>query len=287
MAPQQTIVLEKPEIPVVLAELPHWGEVAHSPLATLGSLQARLAVTQAEIETAQRLRYRVFIEERGLYLGEQHDCQERADRDDFDAACDHLLIVDTADRHSGENGVVATCRLLPAMRRQAIGFYSEREFDLSIFLQHHQEFNALELGRSCVSQSHRNKRAMETLWRGIWAYIQRNKIGLLFGCASIPSHDRARVHAALRYLNDYAAAPQEWNVGALPHCRTVTTDTPAPQSSPREIFGGLPPLLKAYLRLGARAASEAAEDKEFETTDVFVALRVHDIARRYAEHYSS
>jgi len=81
-------------------------------LATTGPLEVRLAETDAEVEAAQHLRYRVFYEEmsavpslemRGL----------RRDFDRFDEFCDHLLVVDRAsmDEH-GQPAVVGTYRMI-------------------------------------------------------------------------------------------------------------------------------------------------------------------------------
>jgi putative hemolysin len=47
----------------------------------------------------------------------------------------------------------------------------------------------------------------------------------------------------------------------------------------------LPPLLKAYLRLGARAAGEPCRDLDFGVADVLVLLRVTDLNPTYARHF--
>ena len=49
----------------------------------------------------------------------------------------------------------------------------------------------------------------------------------------------------------------------------------------------LPPLVKAYLRLGATFGDGAVVDYQFGTTDVFVVLHVADIDARYINHYGS
>jgi putative hemolysin len=257
----------------------HW---LTRPLAELGTLQVRIALTEAEIRAAQRLRYSVFFESRGLNVdGLAHD---RTDCDAFDAVCDHLLVIDTALMDQGLDAIVGTYRLLPAARAASTGFYSAQEFDIRRFLSLHKGYSALELGRSCVAKTHRHRRTIELLWRGLWAYVQQHRIGLMFGCASLPWG--TDIDGSLAYLKAYAESPAEWRVKALPGRSRPITSEPGIRCA-RTTFAGLPPLLKAYLRLGARVSSDAVDDPEFGTTDVFVALKVQDIAQRYTDHYSS
>ena len=47
----------------------------------------------------------------------------------------------------------------------------------------------------------------------------------------------------------------------------------------------LPPLIKGYLRIGARFGTGAVIDRQFGTTDVLVVLPVAAIDKRYADYY--
>jgi putative hemolysin len=49
----------------------------------------------------------------------------------------------------------------------------------------------------------------------------------------------------------------------------------------------MPPLIKGYLRLGARFGDGAVIDKQFNTTDVLVVLPVSDIEPRYIAHFGA
>ena len=53
----------------------------------------RIAATEAEIDAALALRYRVFYDERGAQADAQAGASRR-DRDEFDLVADHLLVVD-------------------------------------------------------------------------------------------------------------------------------------------------------------------------------------------------
>jgi L-ornithine Nalpha-acyltransferase len=65
-----------------------------------GALEARLAATREEVRRAQRLRYRVFFEERGAVA---NHAQRLTCRDvcRFDGVSDHLIVVDWAWRTRG------------------------------------------------------------------------------------------------------------------------------------------------------------------------------------------
>ncbi len=55
----------------------------------------------------------------------------------------------------------------------------------------------------------------------------------------------------------------------------------------RHALRALPPLLKGYLRLGARIGEHAVVDWQFGTTDVLVVLPVEFISQRYVGHFGA
>lgn len=84
-----------------------------------GNLGVRLAVTAAEIDAVQALRYRVFYQELGARADAATAASHR-DRDDFDAIADHLLVVDH-DRGEGPELVVGTYRLIRREGAESLG----------------------------------------------------------------------------------------------------------------------------------------------------------------------
>ena len=54
---------------------------------------------------------------------------------------------------------------------------------------------------------------------------------------------------------------------------------------PKAALSDLPPLIKGYLRLGARFGDGAVIDRQFGTTDVLVVLPVSGISQRYIDHF--
>lgn len=227
------------------------------------------ASTPGEIKEAQRLRYKVFAEEMGATLP---STSNGLDIDEFDAYCDHLLIRDQESLR-----VVGTYRVLPPHKAKEIGrLYSDSEFDLSRI--DHLRPKLVELGRSCVHQDYRSGAVIMALWSGLAQYMQNNGYEIMLGCASIPMADGGHFAASLyNGLGNDQMAPTEFH--AFPRL-------PLPLD---KLNGGLevqaPPLIKGYLKLGAKICSAPAWDPDFNTADLLTMLRLSDINPRYAKHF--
>jgi len=257
-------------------------------LGRLGSLEVRLARGPAEIWRAQRLRYRVFYQEMSAKPG-VISRMARRDADHFDAACDHLLVIDHAAR--GRFGgvkpqVVGTYRLMrQSAARRIGGFYTQSEFDLEPMLTGHPGLRFLELGRSCVLKPYRTKRTVELLWAGIWAYLQHHRIDAMFGCASFDGTDPEALALPLSFLHHHARSEGPWSATAHGDRFVAMDRRPAETVDAKLALKTMPPLIKGYLRLGARFGTGAVIDRQFGTTDVLVVLPVAAIDRRYTEYY--
>ena len=257
-------------------------------LHRVGQLDVRLAVSADEIAAAQALRYQIFYDEMGAEPTPAM-ARLRRDIDDYDAICDHLLVVD----HGLANGfgvrpqVVGTYRLL----RQDVaaahrGFYSAGEYDLSPLIAHSAAGGQLlELGRSCVAPAWRNNTTISLLWRGIASYLQAHNIGYMFGCASLHGADPVLHTAELSYLYHHHLAPPELRACALPGNHVAMDRLPAASIDTRAAARALPPLLKGYLRVGALVGDGGFVDRQFNTVDVFVIMPVDRITSRYAARF--
>ena len=256
-------------------------------LGRLGTLEVRFARTAAEIRKAQQVRYRVFYQERSA-LADMATRLARRDVDAFDAVCDHLLVIDHGMRtRTGALPVVATYRLLQQQAaEEASGFYTAGEFDIDALTRRHPHLRFLELGRSCVLAPYRNKRTLELLWHGIWAYVRQQGFDVMIGCASLDGTDPARLALPLSFLHHYARAPEAWRAQAHAHRRVEMNLMPKDAFDPKEALRALPPLIKGYLRLGASIGDGAVIDHQFGTTDVLIVLPVSAINARYIEHFS-
>jgi L-ornithine Nalpha-acyltransferase len=258
------------------------------PQPALGSLEVRLAHSRDEVRQAQRLRYRVFYEE-GRARADLPTLLARRDVDGFDAVCDHLLVIDHAAHSDSRKRpeVVGTYRLLRQEEAQRHhGFYSEAEFAITPLMARHAQLNFLELGRSCVLAPYRNKRTLELLWRGIAAYAAVNRPDVMIGCASLDGTDPDSLALPLSFLHHFAGAPEPWRTPALPS-RAVAMNRMRKEAIDRKLaLQALPPLIKAYLRLGAYVGDGAVIDRQFGTTDVLIVLPMSRIKARYYEHFS-
>jgi putative hemolysin len=247
-----------------------------------GALGARLAVTPAEIEAAQALRYQVFYDEMGA-SPDPAIAATRRDRDAYDGVADHILIVDH-DIGPGPEGVIGTYRLIRREAADKIGrFYSADEYDIAPLLA--LPGQVLELGRSCIRADYRGRAAMQLLWRGIAAYVFQHRIDIMFGCASLPGTDPDALAAELTYLYYHHLAPPALRPRAVDG-RYVDMRRLAPDTiDARRVLVRLPPLIKGYLRLGGFVGDGAVIDRPFNTTDVAVVVKTDLVTDRYYRHY--
>lgn len=245
-------------------------------------LEVRLAESGAEVAAAQALRFRVFYEEMGAKPTEAMRAAH-SDFDDFDAVCDHLLVIDRA-RGKGAAGVVGTYRLMRRAPGEAFGrFYTAGEYDIADILANGGNF--MELGRSCVDTRYRNGATMKKLWDGIAAYVFENDVDLMFGCASLPGTDIQALAGHLSYLYHHHLAPEGLRPRALPQLRVDMALLPKEALNPRRALAELPPLIKGYLRLGGFVGDGAVIDHQFNTTDVCVMVKTDLVTAKYRAHY--
>jgi putative hemolysin len=258
-------------------------------LGRIGSLEVRLAQKKHDIKRAQKLRYKVFYKD-GTAIADAATMLARRDRDEFDAICDHLLVIDHAAKPSlsGKQPVVGTYRLL----RQDVatrhgGFYTEDEFDISGMIARNPSLRFLELGRSCVLPPYRNKRTVELLWHGIWTYVRQHNIDVMLGCASFDGTDPERLALPLSFLHHHAASPDAWRARAHPSRYVEMNRMPKEAINHKAALRELPPLIKGYLRLGATIGEGAVVDYQFGTTDVLIVMPVSEIKGRYIDHFGA
>lgn len=240
-----------------------------NPARVKPKLVAEFARTEKALRQAQRLRAKVFGEEYGV----QFDDPEGLDRDELDAFCEHLNVYDVANG----NKLIATTRLLTSEQaRMAGGYYSAHEFDMSAIER--LEGRVLELGRTCVHEDYRSGAAITVLWSALADYLISEGFSYLVGCASISLRDGGHNFAAIMpELRERHFVDSELRVSPL---RGLAIDAPSGSSGV-----SMPPLLKAYLRMGCKIGGEACWDPEFHCADVFVMLDVASLSARYAQRF--
>jgi putative hemolysin len=240
-------------------------------------LQVRPAQTERDILSAQRLRYRVFVEELGGD-GPLVDHDARLERDRFDAHCEHLLLIDTRRDAEAMDDVIGVYRLMTQQSAHAAGsFYSEAEYNLAAL--HGSGRKLLELGRSCLHPDYRGGTGMLQLWQGLAEYVQQTDVEVLFGVASFHGTDVASLAGPLSLLHHRYLAPEPLRVRAR---NMQPMDLVAEADLDRiSALRETPALIKAYLRLGGCVGEGAFVDHAFNTTDVCLVM---DTDRLSAAH---
>lgn len=244
-----------------------------------GDLEVKLAAPD-EIDDALALRFRIFCQERGA---SSPHAARGLEEDAFDRDCDHLIVV---DHGRGGRPVVGTYRLLREETALRIGgFYSSGEYDLGPLIARGRAQSGapqlLELGRSCVDPAYRTNATITLLWRAIASYLEEYRVAFMFGCASFPGTDPARFRDELAYLHRFHLAPEPIRVRTWPQHHVEMAGDDGVDLSGRT----LPPLIKAYLRVGAKIGDGAFIDHAFNTVDVFMVMPVERIVGRYGRRF--
>lgn len=217
----------------------------------IGDYQVRLARGARDVAAACRLRFRVFNLEAHNGLAAAY--LTGMDVDEFDAVCDHLIVV-----HRPTQEIVGTYRMQTggsALRN--IGYYSAREFDFAPYESLRNEM--IELGRACIHRDHRSFRVLALLWRGISEYARQRAGRYLIGCSSVNSLDSRLAAAVFDRLKAFLIDP--------PMRTQAKPEYSLELQSGYEEDPEIPKLLGAYLSMGALICGAPAIDREFKTID--------------------
>ena len=248
------------------------------------SFELRLAQTDRDLRAAQRLRYKVFVQELGGN-GPLVDHQNQLERDEFDPFFDHMILVDPQRDPDALDDVVGVYRLLPGDRIAAAGrFYSENEYDLTALKASGRRL--LELGRSCVHIDYRGSAAMFHLWSGLSDYVAQRDIEVLFGVASFHGTDAAALAQPLAYLHHNHLAPIALRVRARTDHFQAMDVLPLSDIDKTLAQAGIPALIKAYLRLGGFVGEGAWIDHAFNTTDVCLVMDTEQMSVKHRDYYA-
>ena len=250
-----------------------------------GWLEVRLAADERDLRAAQRLRYRVFVEELGGD-GPLVDHVHRLERDEFDAVVDHLILVDNRRSRDDLDHVVGVYRLLPGERAAEFGrFYCDSEYDLAPLRASGRSL--LELGRSCVDPVFRGSAGLMLLWSAVAEYVLSRDIDILFGVASFHGTDAQSLAQPLSWLHHNHLAPPNLRPHALADARQSMALIPAEKLDRRAAMLGMPALIKAYLRVGGQVGEDAWIDHEFNTTDVFLLVDTKAMSQKHRKFYET
>jgi len=228
-----------------------------------GHYEVRFARDEKDRDEVLRLRFKVFNLELGEGLDESYESGR--DRDEFDSICHHLMVIDTKT-----DELVGTYRMQTSeMAARFHGFYSEQEFRLDQ-LPETVLASALEVGRACVAEHHRNTQTLFQLWRGLALYVAANRKRYLFGCSSLTSQNPVEAKAVMNLLESRDDLHPEFRVDPQPECLCYPQDF----SGDPGFHARIPTLFRIYLRYGAKVCGPPAIDRLFKTVDYLVIFDV-------------
>lgn len=256
LTPKTYAVIEPAAYPVFTDALPQT-EIRD------GRYNARFARTREELDALLKLRFEVF----NLELGEglESSFLTSRDLDEFDDVCHHLIVEDT-----DTGRIVGTYRMQTGeMAAAAGGFYSDTEFDLSLFPAGVVD-DSVELGRACVASDHRNAHVLFLLWKGLAAYVAHNQKRYLFGCCSLTSQDEREGVRVMELLDLEGHYHPSFSVVPRPGFECRATDGPNGPAS-------VPKLFRIYMHYGAKVCGPPAIDRQFKTIDFLVLFDVFEM----------
>ncbi|MFH1656014.1 MAG: GNAT family N-acyltransferase [Candidatus Omnitrophota bacterium] len=237
--------------------------------------EIKIATRPEEIEAAQRLRFEVFNLE--VKRGVESSSSTGLDKDKYDPLCDHIIILDPQ-----KEKVIGTYRMLLGSKSVNVGFYSESKFDLKNIMK--LDGQILELGRSCIHRDYRNQNVLDLLWQGIADYILQHKAKYVFGCASLRTTDPKEVSEIFTFLKKRFYSDEKFRVYPLEKNILNGLDLDSNKDGKR-ILRKLPPLIQAYLKLGAKICGLPAVNPELNTTILFMLLEVENINKSFKKHF--
>ncbi|MBL8018578.1 MAG: GNAT family N-acetyltransferase [Leptospirales bacterium] len=224
-----------------------------------------------------RLRYDVFNRELGEGLPESRDTARDVDR--FDEFCEHLCV-----RDSQSNQVVGTYRLLTRTRAVAsTGFYSQSEFKLDAIYAMAEE--SAEIGRSCVHRDYRDGSVISLLWAGLAAFMKSRNVRYLMGCGSVHTTNPSEISRIYAYVRAQRGIESRVIIEPLAHLSVANFEPDLLVEDASTLRKGVPPLIKGYLRAGAKICGHPAIDPVFNTADFFLFFDRAEIESRYGKHF--
>ena len=236
----------------------------------------KTAENSFELKNALNLRHEVFYKE---LLNKSSDIG--LDIDHFDFECDHLIIIDKEF-----NKVVGTYRFICSAFSD--NFYSESEFYIDDIKE--AKGTKLELGRACVHKSYRNGITMTLLLMGLFDYINKVNAKYVFGCSSFNSTNVMEISLLYKYLNDTSMLSDEFVIFPKEEFRipelVPTLDVLNKfKIDTTHISDFIPPLLKGYIKGGAKLCGEPALDPKFKCADFLTVIDTGNINNSHVKKY--
>lgn len=225
-----------------------------------------IAQNSEEVEAALRLRFNVFARE----LDRNFTSGTEIDKDKYDDQCHHLIV-----KENKTGNVIGTYRL--QSKEQADmgeGFYTAKRFKIEE-LPDDVLAGAVEVGRACIHEKHRNGRVLFLLWKGLAAYLEHYNKRYLFGYSALQTSNKQVAHNTYTYLGENDFLHPNFDISVREEYRCIPENG---SNSTGEI--DIPPLFKNYLDVGTKICSKPAYDRDLNLIHFVILLDVEAISDR-------
>jgi putative hemolysin len=112
------------------------------------------------------------------------------------------------------------------------------------------------------------------LWSSLAEFMSRNGLDVMLGCASVPMRDGGHMAASLW------AQLQQQHLAPIEHRVTPRLALPVDDLDQTQAVDP-PPLIKGYLKCGAKVLGAPAWDPDFGTADLPMMLQMREMSPAY------
>jgi putative hemolysin len=225
-----------------------------------------IAQNSDEVEAALRLRFNVFARE----LDRNFTSGNEIDKDEYDDQCHHLIV-----KENKTGNVIGTYRLQSKEQADSgKGFYTAKRFKIEE-LPEEVLAEAVEVGRACIHEDHRNGRVLFLLWKGLAAYLEHFNKRYLFGYSALQTSNKQIAHNTYAYLGENDFLHPEFDISVRDQYKCIPGNG---VENTDEI--DIPPLFKNYLDVGTKICSQPAYDKDLNLIHFVILLDVEAISER-------
>ena len=223
-----------------------------------------------ELREVQRLRYDFLLKD----FDEKKNDPDGLDDDGWDAFSDSILAI---DKRTGR--IIGTYRVATAKTLKGKPYKSEEEFDISALRADPE--GIIEASRAVVHPEHQSGGIIGLLWRGVVSYARDQQLRYIFGTCSLHGTDPDAHILCTSVLNQHYRS-EKHNVWATHNTFEYGTEQDLVMSK-----AGMPGLLRAYLKIGARVSQNGFIDYEFNCCDVLIILDRLNINERFFKRFLS
>ena len=133
------------------------------------------------------------------------------------------------------------------------------------------------MGRFCIHPDWHDPDILRLAWGAMTAFVDANRIDMLFGCSSFAGTETDNYLDAFAMLKARHLAPKRWwpRIKAAEVFRYAARLRRKPDL--KKAMSGMPPLLRTYLSMGGWVSDHAVVDRQMNTLHVFTGVEISAI----------